>query len=353
MHARPHGHEVFFVGSIALPEAATVFETIGRTFGSAVRRIPDGETGNRLGWMEWQTPILAANPLLEAVHSDGDWRNPTAPDRWKQRTWFRLRPGQGARALRLGDLGYARNAVASYQAFAKLKAKGVIAAGVRFMVAIPSPFNLINFHFAPDQRAAVEPAYETALLAEVDRIVGAIPHAELAIQWDCAHDMQAYDGARDAWFSDKQTGIETRLIRIGDHVPTDVELGYHFCYGSFGGKHFVEPKDMAAMVGLANAISTGLRRPINWFHMPVPVERSDNTYFAPLSALRLQPNCRLYLGLIHDTDGLAGALARISTAQHYITDFGIATECGFGRRDPATVQSLLDLHVTLAGKPSS
>ena len=252
-----------------------------------------------------------------------------------------------------GEIRLLRIDGSSGRGFDCVRAKAPAPSGWATSVAIPSPFNLINFHFAPDQRAAVEPAYETALLAEVDRIVGAIPHAELAIQWDCAHDMQAYDGARDAWFSDKQTGIETRLIRIGDHVPTDVELGYHFCYGSFGGKHFVEPKDMAAMVGLANAISTGLRRPINWFHMPVPVERSDNTYFAPLSALRLQPNCRLYLGLIHDTDGLAGALARISTAQHYITDFGIATECGFGRRDPATVQSLLDLHVTLAGKPSS
>ena len=78
MNARPHGREVFFVGSIALPNAATVFETIGRAFGSAVRRIPDGETGNRLGWMEWQTPLLAANPLLEAIPSEGDWRNPTA-----------------------------------------------------------------------------------------------------------------------------------------------------------------------------------------------------------------------------------------------------------------------------------
>jgi hypothetical protein len=352
MDARPQGHEVFFVGSIALPDAATVFHTIGRTFGNAVRRIPDGETGNRLGWMEWQTPTLAANPLLEAVPSEGDWRNPTAPDRWKQRTWFQLRPGANARDLQLGDIGYARNAVASYREFALLKSKGVIAAGVRFMVAIPSPFNLVNFHFAPEQRGALEHAYETALLAEVDRVAATIPHAELAIQWDCAHDMQAYDGAREAWFSDKQSEIEARLIRVGEHVPADVELGYHFCYGSFGGKHFVEPKDMAAMVRLANAISGGLRRPLGWFHMPVPVERSDDAYFAPLVDLRLRPNCRLYLGLIHDTDGLAGTLARISTAEHYITDFGIATECGFGRRDPSRIQSLLDLHATLAGGSS-
>jgi len=352
LNARPQDYEVLFVGSIALPDAATVFRTIGKTFGSAVRRIPDGETGNRLGWMEWQGPVLAANPLLESVRSDGDWRNPTAPDRWKQRTWFRLRAGADASALRLGDLGYARNAIESYREFAQLKSKGAIAPAVRFMVAIPSPFNLVNFHFAPDQRAALEPAYESALLAEVDRIAAAIPHTELAIQWDCAHDMQAYDGARPAWFSNTQSGIKTRLIRVGQHIPGDVELGYHFCYGSFGGKHFVEPKDMGAMVRLANAISDGLgrairRRPVNWFHMPVPVERSDEAYFAPLAGFRLQPGCRLFLGLIHDSDGLAGTLARIAVAERYISEFGIATECGFGRRDPSSVQGLLDLHAAL------
>lgn len=348
MDASQKDREVFFVGSIALPDAATVFETIGRTFGAKVRRIPDGETGNRLGWMEWQAPFLAANPLLEAVGSDGDWRNPTAPDQWKHRTWFRMRPGADPRDLELGEIGYARNAIASYREFALRQAQGVIAPDVRFMVAIPSPFNLINFHFAPDQRAAVEPAYEAALLAEVDRIAAVVPHDRLAIQWDCAHDMQAYDGARTPWFADTQRGIETRLIRIGEHVPADVELGYHFCYGSFGGKHFVEPKDMAAMVRLANALSRGIKRPIGWFHMPVPAERNDDGYFAPLDDLRLQPGCRLYLGVIHDSDGAAGTQARIAAAARHCADFGISTECGFGRRDPATVKALIDLHAALA-----
>ena len=106
------------------------------------------------------------------------------------------------------------------------------------------------------------------------------------------------------------------------------------------------------MVRLGNAISDGLRRPLSWLHMPVPVERSDDAYFAPLADLRLKPNCRLYLGLIHDADGLAGTLARISVAQRYVAEFGIATECGFGRRDPSSIQTLLDLHVALAGGSS-
>jgi hypothetical protein len=351
MNAPQHSRELLFVGSIALPDADAVFETIGQTFGSSVRRIPDGETGNRLGWMEWQAPFLAANPLLEIAPSEGDWRNPTAPELWKHRIWYRLRPGAEARDLVLGDIGYAHNAIESYRKFALHKSRGIIAKGVRFMVAIPSPFNLVNFHFAPDQRAMLEPAYEAALLAEVDRIAASIPHDQLAIQWDCAHDMQAYDGARAPWFPDTQSGIEARLIRVGERVPAGGELGYHFCYGSFGGKHFVEPKDMGAMVRLANALSSGITRPINWIHMPVPVDRTDDGYFAPLDDLRLPANCRLYLGLIHDTDGMVGTAKRIAAAARHVTDFGIATECGFGRRDAATVQGLLDLHAALAVRP--
>ncbi|HVO16310.1 MAG TPA: hypothetical protein VMV26_13915 [Alphaproteobacteria bacterium] len=343
------GREIFFVGSIPMESAREVFHSIGTTFGGAVKRIPDGETGNRLGWLEWQQPYLARNPLLEAVQSEGDWRNATAPDKWKHRTWFRLRAGAAPRDLDLGDIGYAASAKASYAEFAALKRKGEIAAGTRFLVAIPSPFNLVNHYFAPDQRATLEPAYEAALLREVETIAAAVPAGELALQWDCAHDMQAYDGeARKPWFPDTERGIEQRLIRIGERVPAAVELGYHFCYGSFGGRHFVEPKDMGAMVRLANALSAGVTRPIGWIHMPVPIERSDDAYFAPLSALRLKPGAQLYLGLIHDKDGVAGTLRRIAAAERHAKDFGIATECGFGRRPPETVRALVALHAELA-----
>ena len=341
--------EIFFVGSIPMASAHDVFASIGKTFGADVKRIPDGETGNRLGWLEWQEPFLARNPLLEATASEGDWRNATAPDKWKHKKWFRLRAGATARDVDLGDIGYARNAKASYAEFAALKRRGDVPASTRFMVAIPSPFNLVNHYFAPDQRAELEPAYEAALLREVNEIADAVPPGELALQWDCAHDMQAYDGeARKPWFPDTERGIERRLIRIGEHVPAAVELGYHFCYGSFGGKHFVEPKDMGAMVRLANALSAGVTRPIGWIHMPVPIERTDDAYFAPLAGLKLEPATTLYLGVIHDKDGIAGATRRIGAAARYVGKFGIATECGFGRRPPETVAPLIALHAELA-----
>ena len=82
--------------------------------------------------------------------------------------------------------------------------------------------------------------------------------------------------------------------------------------------------------------------------MPVPRERSDDGYFAPLNEIRLRPETDLFLGLVHLTDGVDGARQRIGAATKYVTDFGVATECGFGRRPPETIQALLELHGDIA-----
>ena len=83
-------------------------------------------------------------------------------------------------------------------------------------------------------------------------------------------------------------------------------------------------------------------------HMPVPRSRKDDAYFEPLNKLRLPPTTELYLGLVHITDGVAGARSRVETAKRYRPEFGVACECGFGRRNPESVLPLLDLHREVA-----
>ena len=50
-----------------------------------------------------------------------------------------------------------------------------------------------------------------------------------------------------------------------------------------------------------------------------------------------------YLGLIHHADE-AGDRRRIATARTVTPRFGVATECGWGRTDPARVSGLLESH---------
>lgn len=346
--------DILIVGSVPLADSEAVFRAVAAALGERVRRIPDGETGPRINWIEFQAPVFERHPMFETAPEDreakADWRNAGAGHAWKIKSWQRLKPGATAKDLSFGPLGYAEAAKHSYAVFARLKRDGVIPRGCRFQVSLPTPYNVIDQRVAPRDRLAVERPYEARMLAEVSEIASAIPRGELAVQWDTAHEIQNLDGGRPHWFDDPETGIVDRLVSLGNAVPAGVELGYHLCYGDFNHRHFIEPKDAGTLVRVANAVSRRVSRAIDYIHMPVPRDRSDDAYLAPLRNLALKPGCTLYLGLVHYSDGVAGTLARVAAAQKVVRDFGLATECGFGRRPADTVPALLGMHAEVADR---
>ena len=214
--------------------------------------------------------------------------------------------------------------------------------------------SVLWLYLQDDLHAPLDPVFNAALKREIDKIAAAIPHDQLAIQFDVASavfarlqrgDVSAY-GTTKAEMQDTFTGI---LAELGNHVPAGIELMFHFCYGDSNHRHVVEPADMADMVELANRLTASIRRPIDLIHMPVPRDRSDDAYFAPLKGLKLSPRTELCLGLVHHTDGVAGTRRRLATAERHVRDFSIATECGFGRRPPQTIPELLRIHAQVAG----
>jgi hypothetical protein len=334
---------VHFVGSIPLADAEDVFRTTGRILGAAVRRYPDGETGPRKAWVQWQIRSVANHEQFELTAA-----GPLNIEARGNRPYYRLKPGVRPEDVRFGPLGYAEEARRSYATFARLRAAGALPAGARFLVAIPSPLAFLNVLIAAEDRAAVEPGYLRALVDEIDEIAGAIPHGDLALQWDCVVEILISEGIRSSYIDDAPESLVARLALIGDRVPGDVELGYHFCYGDMEHKHSLEPPDTRVMVETANRLRAALRHPLAFLHMPVPRERDDDAYFAPLEGLALAPETELYLGLVHFTDGAAGTRRRMATAARHRSAFGIATECGFGRRAPETIVPLLELHAACA-----
>src|SRR5690606_31123181 len=202
----PAVRDVLIVGSVPLGGAEAVFRALAGALGARVRRLPDGETGARLNWIEFQTPVFDSHPLFEPAPEDeggkADWRNAAAHPAWKIKGWHRLRAGVPADAIEFGALGYARAALRSYEIFARLQREGVVPAGCRFQVSLPTPYNVIDQRIAPRDRLAVERAYEARMLAEVAEIAAAIPPRALAIQWDTAHEIQNLDGGRPHWFDD-------------------------------------------------------------------------------------------------------------------------------------------------------
>jgi len=355
MNSAQPQRDIHLVGSIGLGSTEDVFRAVSAIIGDRVIRIPDGETGARSSWIHWNRAVFEDNPALEPdpgekaagrrLTSDIEgirrWRGAPSPPR------LRVREGVRPDDIVFRSLGHADHAKQSYSVFSRLRDEGVIRADTQFQVSLPTAAALINGHIVPEHHAIVEAPLTLRLFADLADICAAIPNDDLALQWDIPCEMSFWEGVRPAWFAAVKAGVIERLVRHVDAVPASVKLGLHFCYGSYGGRHWMEPKDTANCVEVYNRVAAVIARSLQWIHLPVPIERDDEAYFAPLAALKRVPDTALYLGLVHLRDGVEGARRRMAAAERYVTDFGIATECGFGRRPAETIPGLLQLHAAI------
>jgi hypothetical protein len=338
--------DVHLVGSIGLDTVEDVFRTVGKELGPHLKRIPDGEVGGRKLWISWQYPLLRASTFLRP--------DPSGKVRPTNRfVLLTLGEGVAPADVHFGELGYMREARASYLDFLAARERGELPEDIRFQVCLPTPFAVVSSVVVPEALTAVEAAYEKAMIAEVATLCRHIPHRDLCIQWDVCNEMVVWDGQKtDAVpFADEpRDKILARMQRLCTAIPNDVELGLHLCYGDFAGKHFIEPKDAAAMVDFANALSRTIPHQLAYIHMPVPVDRSDDAFHRPFRDLNLNTGTALFLGVVHAKDGAEGTKARIAAARRYAPDFGIATECGMARaRSEEIVRSLLKIHAACCG----
>jgi hypothetical protein len=258
---------------------------------------------------------------------------------------LRLRPGAVPDPATF-DTGYAEMAIASWSVFERLQRAGIIPAAVKFQVSLPTPIAPVYNNMVPADRPGLLPALTRHLLGEAAAIAAAIRNDRLALQWNVCQEVLAWEGYHEPGPVDTRIETLAVLAEIGEGVPAGIELGYHLCYGSPADEHLIQPKDAGLMVEMTNAVSARVRRPIHYFHLPVPKSRTDDAYFAPLAGLVLHPETQLYLGLIHYDDA-AGDATRLAARRHARVD-GIATECGMARGDPARLPALLAAHAKVA-----
>jgi hypothetical protein len=341
------------VGSVNLPDAASTFTTVSEHLGRRLHRIPDGEVGDRYYWIQFQKDFFDVTPGLTRLGNTPVYIR----ERFDGRP-IALDGSVAAEDLQLPGLGYADAAIESYATFASLKVEGRIPVGARFQVSLPTPAGVVGSFFHAENRAAVEPVYERALMGELARILDGVPNDQLAIQWDTALEFGMLEKAQirgyeiTSWFGDTHdeilVGVLERAVRQASAVPADVEVGYHLCYGDVEESHFVQPTDAGMLAEVLSGLFAKAPRPITWIHLPVPIERDDESYFAPLATVEWPAGTEVYLGLLHHEDGLEGALRRGATASRFVPDYGIATECGFGRGPRERTVDLLDLHEQVA-----
>ena len=348
---------VLLVGSIPGDNAVEVLSASGPAVGSHVTGLPDGETGYRRMFVQFLgARIFHDHPGLETLQRP----QPVAgQERWYVDTYEKLgeswlfKVKDGLETLHFEQLGYAAEATRSYQDFCRLRTAGVIPAGVRFQVSVPltesaTRMYVTNAHDYELMRAA----YEEAMGREIAQILSTIPADDLVLQWDICVEVLALalqDQLGAPWRppGDPFERYLHALNSLAQHVPDPTLMGCHLCYGDLDHKHLVEPPDLSLVVGMANAATQAVSRQIDFFHMPVPRSRDDGAYFAPLRDLEIGA-AKLYLGLVHLTDGVEGTLRRIRAAQRACSGFGVATECGLGRRPRETIPELYRLHAEAA-----
>lgn len=121
-----------------------------------------------------------------------------------------------------------------------------------------------------------------------------------------------------------------------DQVDTDP--------GDMRGKHFIEPKDTGALVDVAVRLLDRSKRNIDFIHMPVPKDRTDDKYFEALKGLSqfVQDGNELCLGLLHPKDP-EGTRERIRAAGKFVSPFSVSSECGLGRKTREELSSVLDI----------
>ena len=338
---------VHFVGSVPLSSTEEVFTKLCKALPGRLVTIPDGETGTRGNYIGWELErfpkethefFLGGVPLPEG-HS-GIF---TQED---------IKPSQ-----------YDIAAIESYQKFVALRNKGIIPANVRFQVSLPAPLACIQGHLRNEFHAQLEPFYEKRIYDAIQSIINTIPAKDLAIQFDLCFEVSALEYERGRLtgeffrphFTPIREGVLERVKRVCALVPEEVALGLHLCYGDYGHQHFIEPVDTGLLVDFANDVAHAIQpHPVAWVHMPVPKNRDDREYFAPLERLDIGSDGRLYLGLVHPYDE-EGTRRRIEAARSVVADFGVATECGMGRTPPEELDSILQISkaVTTPALPSA
>jgi len=358
--------KVLLVGSIARPHdrwnVEDVFRRSAAELGEYVRMFPDGELGDRSLWIAWlPRKVYSRHPdvLTTSRHTYDDWLPRGYNDHWK------VTVREGVDALTFPELGYAAQAKASFQTFRRLRDEGAIPARGRFLVALP----LIESAVRPFVDTARDyellwQGYRDAIKRETAEIVDAIPHEDLAIQWDLARETAAVEGIEFNFANSELTRVPSdpmeryleALEQVASDIPDGVWLGLHVCYGALEHKegespdtsHYLPIPDLGTAVEMLNRGIRSAGRHVDYVHMPVQLSEKHDAFYAPLDRLDVG-DARVYIGLVDPWDGLEGALERIRLARRHLSDFGVATPCGWGRRPASeTPDSLLRLNRRVA-----
>src|SRR5439155_26513201 len=149
-----------------------------------------------------------------------------------------------------------------YRILKRLRESGKLPEATRFQVGLPSTDSVVEDFFT-DRRdwALAKPAYERAAFHEIEKMLVEIPVEDLVVQWDLAGEPVDLEFETNPWVTDGTEPFEIKWQRhlatmstLWRGVPEPVVLGYHWCYGTWGGWPMTPMKDLRLCVRMSNEI---------------------------------------------------------------------------------------------------
>src|SRR5262249_60477229 len=98
----------------------------------------------------------------------------------------RLKPGRKPADVHFDNLHCADIARKSFAVFRRLKDAGKIPAATKFQIDLVPAHSVIWLYLVDELHAPIDPIYNEAVKREIDKIAAALPHDEIAIQFDVA-----------------------------------------------------------------------------------------------------------------------------------------------------------------------
>jgi len=331
---------VHLVGTIPAPSTEAALDLVDDALGSTLGPVvPDGETGDRLDWVNRLVQNLRSHPDLELAR-EGDFSS------YENTPAFKVRKGHDFTSV---DLDYLEEFKASWPVFEAFRSRR--GGDLALQVGIPGHIDLsfISFGFNLPRGLRNLKPFRAASIEAVERIHaiagdGVVFQLEVPIELILLTRLPA-----------PIRGLATRLLarealKVVAGAPEGARFGIHHCYGDLNHESMGRPKSAATLVRFSNALIRGwpAGRRLEFVHAPFALGKVpppvDREFYAPLGDLDLPADTRFIAGFVHEgrsREELVGIRDTIEDIMSRSVD--VAASCGLGRRDADAARRNLDL----------
>ncbi len=313
-----------------------VDEVLGDTLGPVV---PDGETGDRLDWVNRLVQHLRVHPDLELAR-EGDFSS------YEDTPAFKVRKGHHFTTVELDYLDEFR---ASWPVFQEFRSRRD--GPVSLQVGIPGHIDLsfISFGFnLPAGLRNLKP-FRSASIEAIEAIHavagdGVVYQLEVPIELILLTRLPAPIRPLATRF------LAREALKVVTGAPEGARFGIHLCYGDLNHESMGAPRSAATLAKFTKALVDRwpAGRSLEFVHAPFalgkeppPVERS---FYEPLAGLALPDGVRFIAGFVHEGRTLAELIGIRDTIEEILGGkVDVAASCGLGRRDASIARRNLEL----------